>query len=154
MQSSIGTLSLDDSASTTISSHLTSNILSNADMFSGSSTSGGVRLAGSSQASANDGDWQTVISTRRRVAASDASTSTDGTSTPRFDPNAYGNPLHASTVAPSRTKIGVEVGKSGWAKVKPAPPKLVAPKHDSDDDTDAPTVSAWLSDSDDDSDDD
>ena len=125
-------------------------------MLSGSGTTGGVRLAGSSNDSSNDGDWQTASSTRRRVAASNASTSanastsTGSTSTLRFNPNAYGNPFHASTATPPRTKNGVELGKSGWAKVKPALPKLVTQDDNSDDLVDAPTVSAWLSDSDDD----
>ena len=129
-------------------------------MLSGSSTSGGARLVGSSQE--NDGDWQTASSTRRRVAASSASTttttstatttttSTRSTSTPHFNPNAYGNPLHSSTATALRTKNGVEVGKSGWAKVKPALHKPVTQEQDNDEFADAPTVSAWLSDSDDD----
>jgi hypothetical protein len=71
---------------------------------------------------------------------------------PRFNPNVYGNPLHSSTPTPPRTKNDVEVNKSGWAKVKSALPKPVVQNHDSDDLVDAPNVSTWLSDSDDDDD--
>jgi hypothetical protein len=130
--------------------------------------SGGVHLHGSSAASAASattsevGGWETVGSSRRRVPASSASVSSTGaragsTATPtKFNPNAYGNPVHSSPASRSTTP---SKKSSAWAKPKnnwkDSRPRASA---NDDKDDEAPAVSAaptpaWESDSDDDDDD-
>lgn len=135
-----------------------------------SSGSGGVHLPGSSVVSAATSEadgWETVGSSRRRVPASSASVSSTGaragsTATPtKFNPNAYGNPLHSNPASRSGS-VTPSNKTSAWAKpknnYKSSRPRASASANDDEDD-EAPAVSAaptdaWESDSDDDDDDD